>query len=135
DDLRVEIAIVLVVPSNPLGRMAALRVEALRVDAVDAGDLERAAVDQVGDGADEAEVLVLEEAARRGRKPDHRTSALAEPEKLHAAAEGRRVPGDVFAVHRVLRKSPQEEGRDDRTRRRAEGDAIPGGPPAAFLIW
>ena len=62
DDLVVEVVVVLVVPADPLGRMPVLRVEALGIDAVHAGELNRTLLDEVADRADQAEVLVLVEA-------------------------------------------------------------------------
>ena len=98
-DLAGDVTVVLVVPADPLGGRPARRVEALRVHAVHAGDLEPPRLDVIGDGAHQAEILVLVEAPDRGRKPDHRVAGVAEAEQLHPASEDRRVPGHVFAFH------------------------------------
>src|SRR5262249_26517815 len=66
DNLCEDIAVVLVVPGDARGRRTTRRVKALRVHAIDAGDLQASRLDVVGDGADEAEVFVLVEAALRG---------------------------------------------------------------------
>ena len=98
-DLVVEVLVVLIVPPDPLGRVLLLRVEALGVHAVHARELDRAALDQVLHRRRQPEVLVLVEAPDRSRKPDHRPAGVAEPEHLHAAAEDRGIPGEIFTVH------------------------------------
>src|ERR1700674_4344903 len=74
-------------------------VEALVVHAVDANDLEPPVFDEIRDRSDEPEVLVLIEAPLRRGKPDHRAAGVPEPEELHRAAQDRRVPFHVLAVH------------------------------------
>src|SRR5439155_3397696 len=76
-----------------------LVVPALVVNGVDEDELDLAAVDFVLERGGELEVLVLVEAARRRREKQHRPAELAEPEKLHLAAERRGVVLDVVAVH------------------------------------
>src|SRR4029453_4773653 len=59
DHLRPQVAVVLVVTADAIRGVFLGRVEALGVDAVDATALDAPAIDQIGDRADEAEVLVL----------------------------------------------------------------------------
>src|SRR5438309_1754600 len=101
DDFPIDVAVVLVVPRQPLGGMTRAGVEALLVDAVHAGDLDRPSLDEIADRADQPEVFVLEEVSERSRVPDHRTTRIAVPEQVHPAAEARRIPGDVLAIHLV----------------------------------
>ena len=101
NDLAIDVAVVLIVPRQPLRRMTGARVETLLVDAIHAGDLDRAPLDQIANGPDQPEVLVLEEVPERGRVPDHRPARIAVPQEIDAAAERRRIPGDVLAIHFV----------------------------------
>ncbi len=74
-------------------------VEAFRIDAIDADDLDFARVNAIAQGVDHPVVLVLEEALLAGREYKEPLAAFAEDEEFHVPLEGRAVPFMVLAFH------------------------------------
>ena len=75
------------VPADALLQVGILAEEGLVVDAVERPDLDAAGVDEVGKRGDRAGILVLEEAAARGREHDDRPAGMAVALVFHVAAE------------------------------------------------
>ena len=82
--------------------MNRLVVKTVEVDRVRAINGDSAAIDEPGDGIDQAEILVLVVAAKGGWKNNQRQAAsVAEDEHFEFAAQIRRPPANVTFVHAV----------------------------------
>ena len=74
-------------PADALLQIGVAAEEGLVVDAVERPDLDAARVDEIGQCGNRAGILILEEAAARGREHDDGPAGMAEPLVLHVAAE------------------------------------------------
>ncbi len=97
-----EVVLVLHVAGDAPARRDVAVVPALHVDRVDAEELQVAAVDLAGDGADHVAIFELVEAAAGGGKDENRHARVAEDEQFHVAAEAAGIPLVIFAVHAGL---------------------------------
>ena len=85
--LLADVAEIGLVPADALLQIGVAAEEGFAVDAVERPDLDAAGVDEIGQCGDRAGILVLEEAAARGREHDHRPAGMAEALVFHVAAE------------------------------------------------
>src|SRR5262245_7697453 len=76
-----------------------LGVPTVRIDRVDAVELEPAALELLAERADHPAVFPLEEPAHRRRKHDGASAAVSEDEHFHIAPERRAVPAMMLAIH------------------------------------
>jgi hypothetical protein len=74
-------------------------VERLAVDGRYRDELEGSAVELVGNRADHAAILVLEETAHGRGEHDDRNTRMAEDEQLHVTVELAAVPAVIGSVH------------------------------------
>ena len=98
-----QVVLVLHVAGDAPARGHLAVVPALHVDRVDAVELQVAAIDAAGEGADHAAVFKLVEAPAGGGKDEDRQAGVAEDEQFHVAAEARGIPLMVFTVHGYLK--------------------------------
>jgi hypothetical protein len=96
-----DVVLIVQVAFDPVARVDLLAIPALVVDRRHAKQPQAAAFDLVGQRADHAAVLILEERAHRARKHDHRRTVVAEDEELHVPVQRAREPLMVVPKHRI----------------------------------
>src|SRR3989475_8325872 len=87
-------------PQNSQPRMHLLVVPALRIHAVDAKNLQLAAINLRRKDGNHASIFVIEKSAFGCWKNQQRHAAVSENQQLHLTIEFAAVPFVVFTIHR-----------------------------------
>src|SRR5207245_11314863 len=87
-------------PQYSQPRMHLLVVPALGIDAVDAKNLQLAAINLRRKDGNHASVFVIEKSAFGCRKDQQRHASLSKNQQLHLTVEFAAVPFVIFAIHR-----------------------------------
>src|SRR2546427_2270023 len=87
-------------PQYSQPRMHLLVVPALGIDAVDAKNLQLAAINLRRKDGNHASIFVIEKSAFGCRKNQQRHAAVSENQQLHLTVEFAAVPFVIFAIHR-----------------------------------
>src|SRR5437879_6949437 len=91
-------------PQYSQPRMHLLVVPALGIDAVDAKNLQLAAINLRRKDGNHASVFVIEKSAFGCRKDQQRHASLSKNQQLHLTVEFAAVPFVIFAIHRRERE-------------------------------
>jgi hypothetical protein len=94
-----DVILIVQVTIDAMARVDLLAIPALAIHRCHAKQAEVAAFELLGERADHAAVLVLEERAHRGGEHDHRRPVVSEDEQLHVAVQRAREPLMVVAQH------------------------------------
>src|SRR5215472_7771888 len=94
-----EVAPILHVPLCPHPRFCTFVVPALRVDAIQAEDLQLAAIDFGGEQADHSAVFIVEKPPHGGWENQKRHSRMTEDQGFHIALQFVTVSLVVFPIH------------------------------------
>lgn len=100
NDLVKDIVFILLVSGYSITGRTPITVETLCVDAVDAAELELAAIDFIPQGRNEPPVFVIEEPSGAGRKNNHPGTALSKKKQVHVAFQMMAMPRMILSIHR-----------------------------------